>query len=1132
MLSVLLLAAQIALAQDAPTASVQLSESTIALGNYTTLSVLLSADTPVPSLDLTTALPAGTTVSPGSLRSDCLGDVALEQGSLTHSLSRFVGSCTTRLDIFSDVPDTYDIEPGTPTSDFGGESLGSRSLTVVEAGVELDLNVTPEVGTVGTRRQVRLHASGLDPGFMFAQTFFRLTTDGSGQFASGTPVDVDCSPSVSFPAVITPGEQVLSVTVVGDVDECTITAQVVTQSSGEAIVRAPTPTGGLNPTAGGFAQARFTTPSGPVQVTIPDALPGQVVPMTLRLLNADRDEPMTALGGTVDLDALLPGLTVSSTPADGFCGPTSSTSGTSVLTLTNLDIAPATACEATVLIEVPTSAQPGGFFAQTSDFIGTVDGQPTTLPAGQVGLNVDRALDIAMSITPSPVGTGQSAVLTVDVTNTGPAISELGTELDLSRWIPSLGFDPTTLTGCGPDAAAQRLVSNDSEELVLTGLSVEAGGSCSATLPLTLPYTANDGLNRTETARFTGVIDGTPVLFRSAPVEVSVVRGPRPTLLWDDAQLSPGDGTELVLTLTHEGEAGRESSQMATTLTLDDGLLVGTPGTPVGCGPNAVVTQDPVQISGAQVSSGDVCELRIPVTVASDASIGTLTASTDETTAVVDGVVAASTPVQATLQVSETSFTVDMFPRSGLVANSFNVQHVLTNNADEPLVFAIIDIPLAETLPQFDLFLVTASNECGGVPAVSFNPPDVSLTVTNLAPGESCEVEIIFASREDTPIGEYAYTPPTFNAIYASGSVPVAAPSIPFLIVDRARFDATFVPPVTTPGGTTSLEYTFAANDSSPWTGLAFTQDLDAAIPGLVATNTPLNDVCGPGSTLTGTDVLTFSGGSLTPTGDCTFEVDLLAPPVVSFDGPIAVPTTEVTYVRSGSSPATFGPASPTLTFVPDNCRDGFVNDNGFCADVDECADDIAGCDPVATCTNTEGAFECACPMGYDGDGFFCEDIDECALDVCGPLADCTNLPGDVQCTCREGTEGDPFDTCEPICGDGLVVSELCDDGNLEDADGCSAECTVEDGFECTDAPSICTPLCGNGRIDGDEECDDGTGNSDDGPCLTDCTVADVDPDTDPDTDGGEGCSCTANPSGLVAWWLPLVVLIRLRRRT
>lgn len=47
------------------------------------------------------------------------------------------------------------------------------------------------------------------------------------------------------------------------------------------------------------------------------------------------------------------------------------------------------------------------------------------------------------------------------------------------------------------------------------------------------------------------------------------------------------------------------------------------------------------------------------------------------------------------------------------------------------------------------------------------------------------------------------------------------------------------------------------------------------------------------------------------------------------------------------------------------------------------------------------------------------------------------------------------------VCGDGLVEGvEQCDDGDTSDGDGCSASCTVEDGWTCDDAsPSQCTEV-------------------------------------------------------------------------
>ncbi len=65
------------------------------------------------------------------------------------------------------------------------------------------------------------------------------------------------------------------------------------------------------------------------------------------------------------------------------------------------------------------------------------------------------------------------------------------------------------------------------------------------------------------------------------------------------------------------------------------------------------------------------------------------------------------------------------------------------------------------------------------------------------------------------------------------------------------------------PGGTVTLTFTLTNPENFSISDLAFTDDLDACLSGLVATNTPLNDICGSGSQLTGTSVLTLTGGNL-----------------------------------------------------------------------------------------------------------------------------------------------------------------------------------------------------------------------------------------------------------------------------
>jgi cysteine-rich repeat protein len=90
------------------------------------------------------------------------------------------------------------------------------------------------------------------------------------------------------------------------------------------------------------------------------------------------------------------------------------------------------------------------------------------------------------------------------------------------------------------------------------------------------------------------------------------------------------------------------------------------------------------------------------------------------------------------------------------------------------------------------------------------------------------------------------------------------------------------------------------------------------------------------------------------------------------------------------------------------------------------------------------------------------------------------------------------------ICGDGVIASgEACDDGNTNNGEGCSDICAVEPGFVCSGAPSVCVPSCGDGIINGNDQCDGaalggndctdlGLNNAADGTnllaCAVDCT--------------------------------------------
>src|SRR5262249_54070249 len=77
--------------------------------------------------------------------------------------------------------------------------------------------------------------------------------------------------------------------------------------------------------------------------------------------------------------------------------------------------------------------------------------------------------------------------------------------------------------------------------------------------------------------------------------------------------------------------------------------------------------------------------------------------------------------------------------------------------------------------------------------------------------------------------------------------------------------------------------------------------------------------------------------------------------------------------------------------------------------------------------------------------------------------------PSDGGSPFKNGRGGEPLGEAPistlvpPVCGDGEVIGEACDDGNTTGGDGCSAGCTVEPGYACTGSPSTCVAMCGAG---------------------------------------------------------------------
>jgi Calcium-binding EGF domain len=161
-------------------------------------------------------------------------------------------------------------------------------------------------------------------------------------------------------------------------------------------------------------------------------------------------------------------------------------------------------------------------------------------------------------------------------------------------------------------------------------------------------------------------------------------------------------------------------------------------------------------------------------------------------------------------------------------------------------------------------------------------------------------------------------------------------------------------------------------------------------------------------------------------------------------------------------------------------CPSGFSGTgNTSCIDIDECADGSADCSPLVPCSNTTGGYACgACPSGYRGDGHSCVDVDECAeTQPCDAHTPCTNREGGFDCgECPSGYRGDGLAGCvdidectgpTPVCDPLSACSNTpggYDCGPCPEGYRGSGATSCVDIDECADGSATCSPLvtCAN----------------------------------------------------------------------
>ena len=175
----------------------------------------------------------------------------------------------------------------------------------------------------------------------------------------------------------------------------------------------------------------------------------------------------------------------------------------------------------------------------------------------------------------------------------------------------------------------------------------------------------------------------------------------------------------------------------------------------------------------------------------------------------------------------------------------------------------------------------------------------------------------------------------------------------------------------------------------------------------------------------------------------------------------------------STSCPATYYNASGVCTPCEDgNCDACGGGGTGVCTDCEANYWLDTGTGLCSACTTG------ACPPGQYQSAACTETANRTCADCADGHCDVCTDGGATSCTDCETDYVLVGGTCT-LCGNETIdggVGEACDDGNTDSGDGCSDTCQIEDGWACSEVPSMCCSALSEAFvIYGDASVDDTT---------------------------------------------------------
>ncbi len=554
--------------------------------------------------------------------------------------------------------------------------------------------------------------------------------------------------------------------------------------------------------------------------------------------------------------------------------------GGTTISISDGEALPFTLCR----VRVNVTSSTVGVLSNVSEDLTSSQGNSGTA-AADLTVSTDRP-GFSKSFSPSVIGFGERSTLTFTIDNSLNPDQMTGITITDNLPIGLVVADPanasTTCSGGTILAAPNSGLISYTPAFFGDGI-IAANAICTLNVDVrgAARGTANNVSNDLLTTRFTQLNSG----FSTDSILVSNSGDLVLTQSFVDDPVNPGAVVDLEYTLTNFNRTESATNiSFSNNLDVTLGGLVAT-GLPLSnpCGVGSTVAgSSTVTLAGGNLGPEGSCSFTVSLQVPAAAANGAYPNSTS----VISATETSGDAATETLFINEAPGISKTFLNNPIGAGQITtMEFTITNSSSTS---AVTDIAFTDNLSTFLSGSIPsalpAAGFCGaGSQAFTFNSGgDLLLQITgaNLPESGSCTFSVDILTQANTPGGDYLNTTSAITATVGGASVVGSAASDTLTLISGPDLQISFTDDPVAAGDSVTANVTITHDVSAPAdaTGINFTWDLNATLAGLVATGLPQNDVCGVGSTITGTDNLSFAGGELAPGASCSFNLSLQVP--------------------------------------------------------------------------------------------------------------------------------------------------------------------------------------------------------------------------------------------------------------